>query len=472
LDVWATGLVYPTFDLLEESAMPLRPLAFCALAFVIASAGLSGQGAAPRPGTDWPSFRGHRATGIAEGFRLPAAWDVAAGTGIRWKTPLEGLGHASPVIWRDRIYLTTSISGKTDAALRPGYYGNIDSVADDTVHTWKLVALDKKTGKVAFERTMLTGVPKIKRHLKSTHANTTLATDGTHLVAMLGSEGLHVFDMQGRVLWKKDFGVLDSGYFAVPAAQWEFSSSPIIHNGVVIVLADVQKDSFLAAFDVRTGKELWRTPRADVPTFGTPTVHEVTGRTLVFVNGWKHTGAYDFKTGAEVWKLAATGDIPTPTPIAAHGLVYFTSAHGPGSPVYAIKETATGDISLAAGTTSNTHIAWSVPRSGAYMSTPIVYGDVLYVCRWNGILLAFDARSGEQLYEQRLGAGAFTASIVGGDGKLYIANEDGEVFIVKPGRTYELAGKQTLGENVFATPAISEGVIYFRTAKNLIAIGN
>jgi hypothetical protein len=140
--------------------------------------------------------------------------------------------------------------------------------------------------------------------------------------------------------------------------------------------------------------------------------------------------------------------------------------------VYAIKETATGDISLAAGTTSNTHIAWSVPRSGAYMSTPIVYGDVLYVCRWNGILLAFDARSGEQLYEQRLGAGAFTASIVGGDGKLYIANEDGEVFIVKPGRTYELAGKQTLGENVFATPAISEGVIYFRTAKNLIAIGN
>jgi outer membrane protein assembly factor BamB len=448
----------------------MRPVVLTVTCLVATAAGLASQGAAPRPGVDWPSFRGHRAAGVADGFRLAEAWDVAAGTGVRWKTPIEGLGHASPVVWRDRIYLTTATSGKADAALRPGLYGNIDSVPDDTVHTWKLFGLDKKTGKVAFERTILTGVPKIKRHLKSTHANTTLATDGTHLVAMFGSEGLHVFDMQGQLKWKKDFGILDSGYYMVPAAQWEFSSSPVLHDGVVVVLADVQKDSFLAAFDVKTGKELWRTARTDVPTFGTPTVYQVGGRTLVLVNGWRHTGAYDFKTGAEVWKLNGGGDIPTPTPITAHGLVYITNAHGSLSPVYAIRETASGDISLAAGTTSNAHVAWSAPRGGSYMATPIVYGDVLYVCRWQGILVAFDAKSGEQLYEERLGAGAFTASIVAGDGKLYIANEEGDVFIVKAGSKYELVGKHSLGDIAMATPAISEGVIYFRTAKALVAI--
>ena len=452
--------------------MPARLAAVVAAVIAAATAGGFAQSAASRSGVDWPSFRGAHAVGIAEGFPLPSTWDVAAGAGVRWKTPVEGLGHASPVIWRDRVYLTTAISGKTDASLRPGLYGNIDSVPDDTVHTWKLLAFDKKTGKPMYDKTILTGVPKIKRHLKSTHANTTLATDGTHLVAMLGSEGLYVFDMNGELKWKKDFGILDSGFFMVPEAQWEFSSSPVLHDGAVIILADVQKDSFVAAFDVRTGRQLWKTARTDVPTFGTPTVHTAGGRTLVLINGWRHTGAYDFKTGAEVWKFNGGGDIPTPTPITAHGLVYITNAHGRGgSPVLAIRETAAGDVSLAAGATSNDHVAWSTPRGGSYMATPIVYGDVLYVSRWNGILAAHDARTGELLYEERLGAGAFTASIVGGDGKLYVANEDGDVYVIRTGRQYELIAKNTLGDVTMATPAISEGVLFFRTAKSLLAIG-
>jgi outer membrane protein assembly factor BamB len=298
-----------------------------------------------------------------------------------------------------------------------------------------------------------------------------VATDGTRIIVMLGSEGLYAFDMNGKQLWKQDFGVLDAGFYMVPAAQWEFSSSPVLHDGVVIVLADVQKGSFIAAHDAKTGKQLWRTARTDVPTFGSPTIHQVGGRAMVLVNGWRHTGAYDFKTGEEIWKLNGGGDIPTPTPIAAHGLVYITNAHGKSSPVFAIKETAKGDISLQGDATTNEGVAWTAQQSGSYMSTPVVYGDVLYVTRWQGILHAFDARTGERLYQQRLGdGGAFTASTIAGDGKLYMANEDGDVFVIKAGRTFEQLAKNTLGESLFATPAISEGVVYFRTSRSLIAV--
>jgi outer membrane protein assembly factor BamB len=290
---------------------------------------------------------------------------------------------------------------------------------------------------------------------------------------MLGSEGLHAFDLNGKLLWKDDLGVLDSGFYMVPAAQWGFSSSPVIHEGVVIIQADVQKNSFLAAFDVKTGKELWRTPRADVPTFSTPTVHRVGSQTQILVNGWKHMGAYDFKTGKEIWKLGGGGDIPVPTPVVGHGLVFLTNSHGGRSPIFAIRETATGTLALGANETSNAEIAWSLPADGAYMITPVLYNDLLYVAKNNGVLVALDPKTGERAYQpQRLAAATtpFTASIVAADGKLYFTSEEGDVYVVKAGRTYELLATNPLGDIGFATPAISEGVIYFRTAKWMIAI--
>ena len=240
-----------------------------------------------------------------------------------------------------------------------------------------------------------------------------------------------------------------------------------------MIQADVQKDSFLAAFDIKDGRELWRTPRQDVPTWSTPTIHKVGNQTQILVNGWRHTGAYDFKTGREIWKINGGGDIPVPTPVAGLGFVYMTSAHGQLSPVYAIRETATGDISLAANETSNAHIAWSVPRGGAYMATPLLYRDLLYVVGWNGVLLAFDPRTGERLYQERVGGGttAFTASPVAADGKIYITSEEGDVFVVKAGRTFQLLATNPLGEIGMASPAISEGVIYFRAGKSIMAIG-
>jgi outer membrane protein assembly factor BamB len=341
------------------------------------------------------------------------------------------------------------------------------------VHEWKVLCFDARSGKRLWEQTAHQGVPKVKRHTKATQANTTLATDGEHLVALFGAEGMYAYTMQGKLLWKKDLGVLDAGFFRVPDAQWGYSSSPIIHDGRIIVQADVQKDAFLAAFDVKTGREVWRTPRTDVPTFGTPAVYTHNGRKHIALNGWKHIGGYDFETGKEVWKLTGGGDIPTPTPIVAHDLIYITNAHGTKSPVYAVKLSASGDITPPGEATQNDHIAWSVPRDGAYMQTPIVYGEYLYVCKDNGVLNVFNAKTGERAYQQRLGDGktGFTASAVAADGKLYYSSEEGDVYVIKAGATFEELAKNALGEITMATPAISKGVIFFRTQSHLIAIG-
>jgi outer membrane protein assembly factor BamB len=445
-----------------------RPALLCVLGITALTAGASA-----RQTQNWPSFRGIRGSGVADGQPTPSSWDVPKGIHLRWKTPLSGLGHASPIIWGNQLCVTTAKSGKADAGLRLGLYGDIASVTDDTVHTWLLTCMDAATGQVLFETKMHEGVPKVKRHTKSTHANSTLATDGTHIVAMLGAEGLFAFDMKGKQLWKVDLGPLDSGYYMVPAAQWEFGSSPIIHDGTVIVQADVQKGSFLGAFDVKTGKELWRTPRQDVPTWSTPTIHVVGGKTQIVVNGWRHMGAYDFETGAEIWKLKSVGgDIPVPVPIVGNGMVYLTSAHGSGAPVFAIKETAKGDITLAPEATTNAHIACSSSKDGAYMISPVLYQGLLYVAKNNGVFAVFDAVTGEKVYQERLGDGTtgFTASLVAADGKVYFTSEDGDVYVVKAGRTYELLSKNPLGDYAMATPAISNGTLYFRTGAAVIAV--
>jgi len=421
-------------------------------------------------GVHWPSFRGERAAGVAEGYSTPTSW---SSDDIRWKTPVPGLGHSSPVIWGDRIFLTTAASGEDTPYLKVGLYGDIAAVEGESAQRFEVWCLDKKTGKVLWKRTAHEGVPKVKRHTKSSHANPTPATDGERVVASFGSEGLYAYDLDGELLWKKDLGVLDAAFFLVPEAQWGYASSPILHDGRVIVLADVLGDSFLAAFDAKTGKELWRTPRDDVPTWGTPTIVEVGDRTQIVVNGFRHAGAYDFQTGKEIWKLRGGGDIPVPTPVVGHDLIFISQSHGGGSPIYAIRTGATGDISLAEGTTSNEHIAWSRGRDGAYIPTPLVYGEHLYVLRDNGVLQCFDARAGIRFYSKRVGAGSsgISASMVAADDKLYISDETGDVHVVPTGRDFEVLATNSVHEIVMATPAISEGMLFFRTQGHVVAVG-
>ncbi len=429
-------------------------------------------GNAVAPEIHWPTFRGPNASGIAEGFATPTRWNAPAGENVKWKTPIPGLAHSSPVIWGNQLFITTAISGQTNPNLRVGLYGDIKSVEDDTSHKWMVYCLDKRTGKILWEQVAYTGVPKIKRHPKATHASSTPATDGKRVVAMFGSEGLFCYDMKGKLLWKKDLGMLDSGFFMVPAAQWGFGSSPIIFEDKIFLQCDVQKGSFVAAFSIKDGRELWRTPRQDVPTWSSPTIHRSGNRTLLLLNGYKHIGGYDAATGKEVWRLQGGGDIPVPTPIVAHDLVFITNAHGRMAPIYAIRLDATGDISLGENASSNQYVAWSMRRDGAYMITPLVYGDHLYSSKDNGVLSCFEAKTGNRIYQERLGDGktGFTASPVAAAGKLYYSSEDGDIYVIKAGPKFELLATNEMGEICMATPAISEGTLFFRTQGHVVAI--
>ena len=449
-------------------------VALLILPFVLTTGATAGAANAPRPGVDWPQFRGINASGIAEGFSLPITWNAADGTNVVWKTPVPGLGLSSPIVWGDDLFISTSISGKAGANLKVGLYGDIASVQDDTPHEWRVYALDKRTGAIKWQRTAYKGVPKVKRHTKSSHANSTLATDGERIIAFFGSEGLYAYDMQGTLLWQKDLGLLDAAYYMVPEAQWETGSSPVLHDGMVIIQADVLEGSFLAMFDAKDGREVWRVPRNDVPTWSTPTIHTVNGQTQILVNGMRQVGAYDFKTGKPIWTLSGGGDIPVPTPVVGEGLVYITNAHGAMSPVYAVRDTAKGDVSLSSGATSNEGVAWSVPRGGGYMCTPLIYRGLAYIVRYNGVLNVFDAKTGERKYEHRLAGAtsAFTSSPVANDGRVYIASEDGQVFVLEAGPVYKQLAMNEMATPVLATPAISEGRLLLRTQDQLMAIGS
>jgi outer membrane protein assembly factor BamB len=419
---------------------------------------------------NWPQFRGPDASGTGTGSP-PIAWDGESGKNILWKVEIPGLGHSSPIIWGDRIFVTSAVAKSGSSTLKVGLYGDITPVQDEGKQNFNVYCIDRKTGKILWERTAASGPPKIKRHPKSTHASPTPATDGKHLIVSFGSEGLFAFDLNGKLLWKKDLGVLDSGYYVAPEAQWGFASSPVIHEGVVIIQADVQKDSFVAALEINTGKELWRTPRNDVPTWGTPAVMPYTARSAkslqVVVNGWKHIGGYDFNTGKELWRLTGGGDIPVPTPVLQNDLIVITNAHGSKRPIYAIRTDAAGDI-----TGSHTAIAWSVDLAGNYMQTPLLDKGIGYFCFDNGILTVYQLTTGERLYQQRLGGGTsgFTSSSVAAGDRFYITNEDGHTYVLAKGSQYKLLGENELGETVMANAAILGDVLYIRGRKHLFAV--
>src|SRR2546423_6067117 len=342
---------------------------------------------------NWPQFRGTQAAGVDTSGAAPTRWDVDKRDNIRWSTPIPGLGHASPILWNDRVYVATAVRpGKAD--LKVGLYGDIASANDQELHQWRLLAIERATGKVAWDKPGYEAVPRVKRRPKSSHCGSTPAADGSRIVAIFGSEGLFCFDMGGQLVWKKDLGPMDSGYFQVPSAQWGFASSPVIHGGKVVVLCDVQTNSFLAVFDLADGKELWRAPRKDVPTWGSPTVAKAGEQTQILVNGWHHIGAYDFANGEEIWTLDGGGDIPVPTPVVAGGLAYFTSAHGKSRPMRAVRLEARGNITPPDVGATNAAIAWAHARQGNYMQTPIVVGNHIYACFDNGLLTCFDAVTG------------------------------------------------------------------------------
>jgi outer membrane protein assembly factor BamB len=422
----------------------------------------------PRP---WPAFRGENASGNGDNQGAVSQWNVADGTNIRWKTAIPGISVASPIVWGTRVFVTTAVSSGGDKTFRTGLYGDVAPVNDLSEHTFKIYCLDKVSGKILWEQTAFTGLPKVKRHTKSSQANSTPVTDGTRVVALFGSIGmLAAWDMNGKPLWKADVGVLDSGWFFDPTYQWGHSSSPIIYRDKVILQADKSKGSYIAAYDVKTGKQMWRSERDEISTWGTPTIFRGAAGEQLVTNGPK-IRAYDPDTGKLLWTLGPNSEVTVGTPVVGDGLIYITGGYPPVRPIYAVKPTASGDISLTKDQTSSDAVAWS-NTSGTYIPTPLYYRGILYTCGNEGVLTAYDAKTGERIYRARVGGGgSFAASPIAADGKLYFANEDGDVIVARAGRSYEELARNQMKEVIMSTPAISDGLIVIRTLGHVYGIG-
>jgi outer membrane protein assembly factor BamB len=423
---------------------------------------------------NWPSFRGEEHAGNGDGQRAVVEWDVATGKNIKWKTPVPGIANSSPIVWGNRVFVTSAIGKGGDTTFRTGLYGDVKPVDDVSVHEWKIYSLDKTTGRIMWERTASTGVPKTKRHTKSSQASSTPVTDGRRVIAVFGSAGLLVaWDFNGKELWRVDLGALDSGWFFDPAFQWGHSSSPIIYRNSVILQADMQKGSYIAAWDLATGKLRWKTARADeISTWGTPTVaRRPDGSDEIITNGTKIRG-YDAETGRQLWTLGPNSEITIGTPVTGNGLVFVTGGYPPVRPIYAIRPGASGDISLAKGQDSSQAIQWSNMNEGTYIPTPIFYDGYLFTLNINGVVSAYDPSTGQRAFRGRAGTGgAFSASPVGADGHLYVASEDGEVYVLAAAPGLAQLAKNDMNEVIMATPAISDGLIVVRTLGHVFGIG-
>ncbi len=398
---------------------------------------------------NWPQFRGAEAAGDGGGRAI----DIKK---VDWKTPLPGLAHSSPIIWNGRVYVTTAISSKPNAGFKRGLYGDGDASDDTSVHQWKLIAVDLKSGKILWDRVAYEGAPKEKRHIKSTYNSSTPATNGKIIVTYFGSQGVFAFDMEGKPLWKRDLGRMNVGAYDLPEYEWGTASSPIIYKDLVIVQCDQQKDSFLIAMQASTGEVVWRTPREELPSWGTPAVH----RGELVTNGSNFVRGYDPMTGKELWRVGGSSKITAPTPIFSDGVLIVASGRRPEAPIFAIGPQG--------------KVLWQKQQRGPYMPTPVISKGLLYVLGNNGVFDCYDLKSGEEIYRQRIpnpGSG-FSASPVIAGGTIYLSSEDGDILQVKAGRQFELVGTKQLGEPAMATPAISGMHMVVRSEHHLWSLGS
>jgi outer membrane protein assembly factor BamB len=392
---------------------------------------------------------------------------VKTGVNVRWKTAIPGLGHSSPVVWGDRVFVTTAVGEKAPRVVL-GDEGGIALADDASSHSWRIVCLGATDGRILWSQEGYAGRPRVKRHVKASHANATPATDGRTVVAIFGSEGLTAFDVEGRVKWRTDLGRLDPGLLGDPSSEWGHSSSPVIFDGLAIVQVDRHRDSFLAAFDLESGRRVWSVSRDERPVWATPTLIGAGGRTELVVVGGHHVRGYDPRTGGELWRFKDEAEVKTPTPFASDGLIVFAGGYR-GRPMFALRPGGRGDLSVPEGAAKGRHLAWRTEAGGPYTSTPVAYRGMLYGARDEGILFAYDMATGERVWRERSNA-THAASLVASDGRIYVASEAGEVLVLKAGRSYDLMARNDMGESTMATPAIAGGTLYVRTRGHLYAI--
>jgi len=434
------------------------------------TAGAVAEKAARTAGRPWPGFRGEGASGAGDGQGAPLTWNLATGENIRFKTRVPGIALSSPIVFGNRIFVTTAVGSAGDETFRTGLYGDPDSVDDLSEHSYRLLALDTKTGAIVWDREVQRARPTVKRHLKSSQANATPVTDGQRVYVLFGMVGvLAAFDFDGREAWRRDVGVMEVSDPMAGAAQWGHASSPILYGDLLIVQGDRVKDSFLAAFRAKTGEPVWRVARDEPSTWSTPNVLRAASGDELITNGQK-VRAYEPATGKLLWTLGPNSEVVVATPVVADGMVLVTAGYPPVRPVYAVRAGQRGDISLPEGQRQSAAIAWSHERGGTYIPTPLAYRGLLYTVNNNGILTAYRLSNGEQAYQTRLPIGSFSASPVAADGRLYFSSETGEVHVLRAGEKYELLTTNAMDEVVMATPAMSDGLLVVRTLHHVVGI--
>jgi outer membrane protein assembly factor BamB len=414
---------------------------------------------------NWPQWRGPSGMGVSDEKNLPTQWGI--GKNIKWKTPIAGRGHSSPIVWGNRIFLTTAIEGElVPGAKAPKHmngdkeFVHPDSVGANRQHTFKLICIDRETGKILWEQIAFQGTPYDDRHRKSSYAASTPTTDGKLVYAFFGSEGLYAYDMKGKLAWKADLGKLGTVGMGT-------GTSPILYENLVLVQCDEENGagSFIAALDKKTGKQVWKTPRQVQVSWSTPLLVRTAKRAEVIASGTEAIIAYDPATGKELWRHKGVDSNAIPSPVANSEMV-FVAAGFPAKIAMAINLGGAGDLAEA--------VAWKYSKGTAYVPSPILYGEYLYLTTDRGILTCLDAKTGTVKYEGgRIPIPAtFTASPVAFDNKILLTSEDGDTFIIKAGPTHEILGTNSIGEPVYASPAIADGRIFIRGEKNLYAIGN
>ena len=414
----------------------------------------------------WPQFRGPGFQGtVADNPRLPESWSPEKN--IAWKQAVPGRGWSSPVIWGDRVFLTTAINSGTSEAPKPGLYFGGNRPKVETIHEWKILCHDLATGRLRWEHAVQKGVPPEARHLKNSFASETPLTDGERVYAYIGNVGLFTFDMDGKLLWSRQWDPVKTRY------GWGTAASPVLHRGVLYLVNDNEDQSFLTALEAGTGKVKWRIDREEGSNWSPPFVWENSQRRELVTTGSGKVRSYDLE-GKLLWTLTGFSSITVPAPFAQGDLLYIGSGYvgDQKRPFMAVKPGASGDISLAEGETNNEFIAWSHPKIAPYMPTPLVYRDHLYILLDRGMMSCYDAATGKQIYRRkRLGRhGEFTASPLAYNGKIYCFSERGNAVAVKAGADFEVVGVSELDEMIMATPAISGDRLLIRTIDHLYCI--
>jgi outer membrane protein assembly factor BamB len=423
------------------------------LRFTAPIAALLWLGASPAA-RDWPQFRGPAGRGVSDETGLQLTW--SATSGVAWKAALPGPGHSSPIIWRDRIFLTAFRSSEGALGRMTSMLTSKLAMGHRPTGQLLVLCLDRATGRVVWQREVETSAIEEVHHTNSP-ATPTPVTDGSLVYVYFGSRGLFAYDFDGKLVWEKPLGPFPN--------EWGSGSSPVLYDDLLLLNIDSDGDDFLLAVDKRSGKTVWQAPRTNAPrAWPTPAVWRKPDGDEIVVSGSARASGYDARTGTERWRVNGLSSWVSPTPLVAHGLLYVASGGSGGNVVLAIRPGGRGDV-------TTTHVVWRTERVAPYISSPVVAGDLLFTVRDGGIVACLDAKSGRLIWQQRLAAaGSYYASPLAADGRIYVTNEDGVVTVLAAKPSFQVLAVNDLGERTLASPAVSDRTIFLRSDEHLWAI--